>query len=122
MTGVKPSKSWGVFVVMAVLAVAVSACQTKKDVAGPPILNGKWASSDGVYVAEFNNGKFTAIANDTGGVISEGDYIALSESKVNLNWYGVVSGKPGSAECLKPSPDQLDCVDASGNKFSLKRG
>ena len=100
---------------------AVSACQSKKEVAGPPILNGSWASSDGVYVAEFRNGNFRAIANDTGGVISQGNYIALSESKIQLSWNGVVSGKSNSAECIKPSSNQLDCVDQNGIKFTLRR-
>lgn len=106
----------------ALLSIAVvSSCQANKEVAGPPILNGKWASSDGIYIAELNNGIFRAIANDTGGVISEGNYIALSDTRVKLNWYGVVSGKANSAECLKSTADQLDCVDENGNKFSLKR-
>ncbi len=99
-----------------------ASCQTSGEKVSPPLLNGNWASSDGVYVAEFRNGNFRAIANDTGGVISEGKYVALSETKVQLQWRGVVSGKENQAECLKPSPNQLDCVDANGNKFSLKRG
>ena len=102
-------------------AVLLAGCQTNKEVAGPPLLNGNWASSDGVYTAEFRNGSFRAVANDTGGVISEGSYVALSDSNVKLSWSGIVSGRSNSAECLKPNPDQLDCVDQNGNKFSLKR-
>lgn len=107
--------------VCAVCSVFLTACQSNKEVAGPPILNGSWASSDGVYTAELRNGNFRAVANDTGGVISEGEYVALSESKVRLKWKGVVSGQENQAECLKPSVDQLDCVDINGNKFSLRR-
>ena len=95
--------------------------KTNKEKAGPPLLNGNWASSDGVYVAELRNGNFKAVANDTGGVISQGRYIALSEDKIKLEWYGIVSGKSNSAECLKPNTEQLDCVDENGNKFSLRR-
>lgn len=99
----------------------LAACQNKKDLAGPPVLNGSWASSDGVYVAQLANGKFQAVANDTGNVISEGSYLALSENKVQLSWVGKISGKSNQAECLKPDFNQLDCVDLSGNKFSLRR-
>ncbi len=106
---------WGIWGAALMSIVVVSACQANKEVAGPPILNGKWASSDGIYIAELNNGVFRAIANDTGGVISEGNYIALSDTRVKLNWFGVVSGKANSAECLKSTADQLDCVDENGN-------
>ena len=99
----------------------LSACQGSKELAGPPVLNGSWASSDGVYVAEFLNGDFKAVANDTGAVISEGEYVALAENKIQLKWNGLVSGKSNQAECLKPDPNQLDCVDVNGNKFSLRR-
>lgn len=106
----------------AVLAIGILAgCNNAKDLAGPPVLNGKWASSDGVYVAELLNGQFRAVANDTGNVISEGSYIALAENKIKLSWVGKISGKSNQAECLKPEDNQLDCVDVSGNKFSLRR-
>ncbi len=99
----------------------LAACQVDKDLAGPPILNGNWASSDGVYVAQLFNGQFKAVANDTGNVISEGSYIALAENKIQLSWVGKISGKSNQAECLKPEDNQLDCVDVNGNKFSLRR-
>lgn len=97
------------------------ACNTGKEVAGPPIVNGKWASSDGVYTAEFLNGSFRAVANDTGALISEGEYIALAEDRIQLKWNGLVSGKSNQADCSKPNPEQLDCIDATGNRFSLRR-
>lgn len=104
-----------------IFLLAVAGCQSKKEVAGPPLLNGSWASSDGVYTAEFRNGNFRAIANDTGGVISEGNYIAQSDEQVQINWFGVVSGKNNSAQCQKSSVHQLDCVDQNGAKFTLRR-
>ncbi len=113
--------NWDKLVLLGAVMVGISACQSNKEKAGPPLLNGSWASSDGVYVAELRNGDFKAVANDTGGVISQGRYIAISEEKVKLEWYGVVSGKSNSAQCLKPSTEQLDCVDENGNKFSLRR-
>ena len=107
---------------VAILAMSIlSACNNAKDLAGPPVLNGNWASSDGVYVAELLNGQFRAVANDTGNVISEGSYIALAENRIKLSWVGKITGKSNEAECLKPEDNQLDCVDVSGNKFSLRR-
>lgn len=117
----KRAKNIGLSAVAIMGLSFLAACNNAKDLAGPPVLNGSWASSDGVYVAEFLNGQFRAVANDTGNVISEGSYIALAENKVQLNWVGKISGKSNQAECLKPEDNQLDCVDVSGNKFSLRR-
>lgn len=101
--------------------VALSACNSTKELAGPPIMNGKWASSDGIYTAEFLNGRFSATANDTGGLISEGEYVALAEDRIQIKWNGLVSGRSNQADCLKPTDNQLDCTDLNGNKFSLRR-
>jgi hypothetical protein len=100
--------------------VFLSACQNEEK-AGPPILNGSWASSDGVYVAEFLNGNFQAVANDTGGVISRGEYVAVASDQVRLRWVGLVSGQANQAECTRAEPNRMDCVDANGNRFSLSR-
>ena len=102
------------------LIVTLVACQDKK-AAGPPILNGSWASSDGVYTAEFLNGSFSAVANDTGTLISQGEYIAISETQIQLKWNGLVSGTSNQADCMRQEDNQLNCVDVKGNKFSLRR-
>ncbi len=99
---------------------ALAACQTQ-EIAGPPVLNGDWASTDGVYTAKLQNGSFQATANDTGNVISQGQYTAISSDQVRLNWTGLVSGTTNQANCTKPNADKLDCVDANGNRFSLVR-
>ncbi|MEM7214466.1 MAG: hypothetical protein AAF423_02895 [Pseudomonadota bacterium] len=109
------------FAVLSFVVGGIAACNSNKDAAGPPVLNGNWASSDGVYTAEFLNGNFRAIANDTGSVISEGEYIALAEDRIQIKWNGLVSGNSNQADCMKPDENQLDCVDRNGNKFSLRR-
>lgn len=101
--------------------VVLSACSLTNKGAGPPLLNGKWNSADGVYVAELLNGSFTAVANDTGSIISQGEYIALAEDKVKLEWTSAITGLQNKAECEKPEPDTLNCVDQQGNRFSLQR-
>ena len=102
------------------LTLTLAACQQNEE-AGPPILNGKWASSDGVYTAEFLNGSFQAVANDTGGVISRGEYLAIGSDKVRIRWVGMVSGQANQAECARSDVNRLDCVDVTGNQFSLTR-
>ena len=107
--------------VLCTCGAMLAACNTNKEVAGPPIVNGKWASSDGVYTAEFLNGSFKAVANDTGGLISEGEYVVLAQDRVQIKWNGLVSGKSNQADCVRATSDQLDCTDLNGNRFSLRR-
>ena len=108
-------------VLLSFAALLMAGCNPNKEVAGPPILNGNWSSSDGVYTAQFLNGSFRATANDTGALISEGEYVALAEDRIQIKWNGLVSGRSNQAECIKPDANQLDCVDMNGNKFSLRR-
>lgn len=104
-----------------VLLTFLAACNPNKKVAGPPLVNGSWASSDGVYVAEFLNGSFRAIANDTGNIISEGSYIASSKENIKLTWQSKLTGQNNTANCIKPDINVMNCTDATGNKFSLRR-
>ena len=107
-----------------VVAITISGCNVlqRKEVAGPPIVNGKWASGDGVYTAEFLNGTFRAVANDTGNVISQGSYIASSKDNITLKWTSNLTGKANRATCIKPEVNVMNCTDANGSRFSLRRG
>lgn len=104
------------------LVAMLSACSEKKPIdplAGGGGLSGDWVSSDNVFTATFNNGSFVAIANDTGGKISEGSYFVTSASQIQLNWHGVVSGTNNSAICKRPDASTLICTDAGSKTFSL---
>ena len=113
--------NWVRCLVIASLVIPVG-CQTKGKPAGAPIANGQWSASDGVYKAEFNNGTFRSIANDTGEVLSQGTYTVKSETALRISWRGNVSGKFNSADCTKPNANTMSCVDESGKQFSLIRG
>lgn len=103
------------------LVLPVAACSTAPEPAKAPIANGAWASSDGIYRAEFNNGTFRSVANDTGEVLSQGNYTVNSETSLQISWRGNVSGKFNSAKCTKPDVNTMNCVDESGKSFSLLR-
>lgn len=89
--------------------------------AGGGGLSGKWLSSDNVFTAEFNDGIFIATANDTQSIISQGSYIVISVVQVRLNWRGNVTGLDNSAVCQRPDPNLLECVDAGGKNFTLRK-
>ena len=100
--------------------VFVASCQQKKE-PGPPVLNGKWASTDGVYTATFFNGSFQAVANDTGSLISKGSYIALGSDQIRIRWKSELTGNENQANCTRPSAHVLDCSDLAGSRFGLRR-
>jgi hypothetical protein len=105
-------------------AVALAGCgQTAKvdPLAGGGGLTGNWAPDDGGYTALFANGIFRTTATDTGNVISEGNYVAVSASQVELRWQSKITGLQNSAQCQRPDPNVLNCTDAAGKPFVLRR-
>lgn len=98
-------------------------CQTAKinPTAGGGGLSGRWSPDNGGYMAEFQAGTFRTLANDTGNVISQGSYVVLSESQVQLKWTSNITGQENGADCTRPSVDLLNCTDAGGKPFTLRR-
>ncbi|MEZ5799643.1 MAG: hypothetical protein R3D29_03040 [Nitratireductor sp.] len=102
----------------------VVGCKTEGKInptAGGGGLAGDWRPDGGGYTAQLQNGVFTTIAGDTGNVISQGNYIAISETQVNLQWTSNNTGAPNSAQCTRPDPNTLNCADAGGKTFVLRR-
>lgn len=103
--------------------LALSGCQTAEvnPTAGGGGLAGSWLPANGGYTASFNNGVFSTVAADTGNVISQGSYIAISESEVELTWTSNITGNTNIARCQRPDADTLDCTDDGGRQFVLRR-
>ncbi|MBL1405077.1 MAG: hypothetical protein COC00_003760 [Rhizobiales bacterium] len=104
------------------LTVLLSACNKADPIdplAGGGGLSGDWVSSDNVFTASFNNGTFLALANDTGGKISEGNYVVTSAAQIRLDWRGVVSGTNNAAICNRPDASTLICTDTGSKTFTL---
>ena len=101
----------------------MSGCQTAKidPTAGGGGLSGRWSPDTGGYAAIFDNGVFRTTASDTGNVISEGSYIVQSAEEVELSWTSHITGQPNSARCARPSVNLLNCTDAAGKPFTLRR-
>ncbi|MCB1461020.1 MAG: hypothetical protein KDJ90_01005 [Nitratireductor sp.] len=112
---------------MSILALGVLAlgagCQTAKvdPMAGGGGLAGRWSPDTGGYAAIFDNGIFRTTASDTGNVISQGNYVVLSSEQVQLNWTSNITGQQNSAQCVRPSLNLLNCTDAGGKPFTLRR-
>ncbi len=111
----------GVALVLA--AMALSACQRDKvnPTAGGGGLAGNWNPDTGGYSAQFDNGRFTTVASDTGNVISQGGYLVISEKQVDLSWTSNVTGTQNTASCARPDLNTLNCTDGGGKSFILRR-
>ena len=104
--------------------LALTACGQDAKInptAGGGGLTGTWRPDTGGYTARFDNGAFSTVAADTGNVISQGGYVAVSEKEVQLQWKSNVTGMDNTATCNRPSPDVLNCTDGGGRSFVLRR-
>lgn len=109
-------------VLVAVVGLSLAACQPKEKIdprAGGGGLVGNWVSADNIFTANLNNGSFIATANDTGETISNGSYIVVSSTRVDLKWRGNVTKQDNSATCQRPDERSMQCTDATGKSFSL---
>lgn len=109
---------------MAGAMLAAAGCQQRgkiDPIAGGGGLTGSWVSSDNVFTARFDDGAFTATANDTGAMISQGSYVVVSTEELRLEWLGLITNQRNSATCTRPDATVLSCTDASGRSFSLRK-
>lgn len=111
-------------IAVAATAMLMTGCQTDSKInptAGGGGLAGDWRPDGGGYTAQFQNGIFTTVAADTGNVISQGSYVAISETQVNLDWKSNITGAPNNAQCQRPDANTLSCTDGGGKAFVLRR-
>jgi hypothetical protein len=112
------------------LAALVGGCQSY-DMAGPtaaPVamtmaptpLDGAWSSTDGVFVANFENGNFTSRFIKTSEILAQGTY-TVSGANVRLDWISVATQQRRSASCFFTAADTVSCNQDGGGSFDLKR-
>ncbi len=102
-------------------ALMLTACQTYQ-VAQPQrtAMDGRWASTDGVFVAEFDRGSFTSRFVQTGEVLAQGTY-SVSGSAVSLRWLSVQAQAQRSASCTFTTASTVQCQQDGGGAFELQR-
>lgn len=112
------------FTAVIAAGVAISGCGRDGRInptAGGGGLQGSWLPDGGGYTATFDNGRFLTTASDTGNIISQGGYFAVSESEVQLTWMSNITGLENTASCQRPQVDTLNCTDGGGKSFTLRR-
>lgn len=98
-------------------SLAAAACQT---MVGGNDLAGRWASTNGVFVASFADGRFTSRFTKTNEVLAEGTY-RTAGGGVTLDWLSVATQQRRSAACRFAAPDRLRCDQPGATSFELRR-
>ena len=110
---------------VAMLAVAgglLVGCQSAPDPSArsEPTMEGRWLSSDGVFVATFNNSSFTSVDARTNALLAQGSYTVQS-SQVNMQWISTRANQQRSAVCTFTTPASVTCNQPGATPFQLNR-
>lgn len=108
-------------VALAVLLLA--ACQTSSYQPAPfarSAMDGTWASTDGVFIASFQGGRFTSRFTQTNEILAQGTY-TVAGSAVSMQWISVQAQQQRSANCSITSATTVACTQAGGGAFNLQR-
>ena len=90
----------------------------------PPVatpMDGVWASTDGVFVANFDRGNFTSRFTATNEILAQGTY-SVAGGTINMNWISVATKQQRAAACTFMADDVVACNQTGGGKFELRRG
>lgn len=83
-------------------------------------MDGQWASSDGIFVATFNNNSFTSVDARTNAVLAQGSY-SVQNSQVNMQWISASTNQQRAAVCTFSGPDSVSCNQPGATPFQLNR-
>jgi hypothetical protein len=84
-------------------------------------IEGEWASTDGVAISRFSNGRFETIATDTGNRMAEGSYTYRGQDAVEISMTSLIRQTTSRVNCQIAMQGQLNCTGEAGNQFSLIR-
>ena len=103
----------------AIIALAgLAACQTAPT--RTSAMNGNWASADGIFVANFSEGRFTSQDPKTGKVLAEGAYTTEGD-RVQMNWQSTATKQQRSATCSFTGANSVTCDQPGAGPFTLTR-
>jgi hypothetical protein len=83
-------------------------------------MDGTWASTDGVFIASFQHGKFVSRFTKTNEILAQGTY-TVSGNSVSMQWLSVQAQQQRSANCSMTDASTVSCDQAGGGAFDLQR-
>jgi hypothetical protein len=98
----------------------LAACQILQPAARTTRMDGRWASSDGIFVATFKGGSFTSLDARTSAVLAQGTY-SVAGDQVSMQWLSLTSKQQRSATCSFAGAATIRCDQAGGGNFELRR-
>lgn len=98
----------------------LAACQMLQPAARGTRMDGRWASSDGIFVATFNGGSFTSVDARTSAVLAQGSY-SVAGDQVSMQWLSLTSKQQRSATCTFAGAATVRCDQTGGGSFELTR-
>ena len=113
---IRPVTKW----IVGLSALLLVGCQSMQPIAGGTAMDGSWVSSDGVFVATFQDGSFTSVDAKTNAVLARGRY-SVQGSTVALNWTSARRGQQFSATCTFTTGNDLHCSQPGSTEFDLRR-
>lgn len=109
-------------------AMAMSACTTTgpgggQSAAARPAnpAEGEWVTADGDAVSRLVGGSFTTTATDTGATLAQGSYRIGPDKTISLQGKSLIRQTDVAFNCLQANQDQLNCTNANGQNFTLRR-
>ena len=105
------------------VALLLAACQTYSQspaVQASTPMDGNWASSDGVFVATFQGGRFTSRFTQTNEILAQGAY-TVNGANVTMQWVSVQAQQQRSANCSFTGTNSVACTQTGGGSFELNR-
>jgi hypothetical protein len=100
----------------------LAACQTSYLPApfARSTMDGTWASTDGVFVANFQDGRFVSRFTKTNEILAQGTY-TIAGSAVSMQWISVQAQQQRSANCSITTATTVACSQSGGGAFNLQR-
>ena len=106
-------------------ALLAGGCQTGYYGSPAPVpastpMDGQWASTDGVFVANFERGRFTSRFTATNEILAQGSY-TVGGNIVSMQWMSVATQQRRSAVCTFNADGNVTCNQDGGGHFELTR-
>ena len=105
------------------VALLIAGCQTAEQqqvVQRASPMDGMWASTDGVFIANFQNGQFISRFTKTNEILAQGSY-TIAGSNVSMQWISVQAQTQRSANCTMTGANTVACTQTGGGAFNLQR-
>ncbi|MEL6947210.1 MAG: hypothetical protein AAFO73_06190, partial [Pseudomonadota bacterium] len=86
-------------------------------------VEGFWEPMSGAvtYKTQFKDGQFLTRSNEGNLILAKGQFSSQTDGTVRMQWVSGAFKETVTADCVRPTPDQMTCTPSRGSPFSLRR-